>query len=351
MFVELIIYTFVCLLMMIQLILFILLQTNPHLASSSSGQDDGSTTSRTGGGSSGNSGAGANGNASNSSSSGGGNGGNVSGDGASLRDETLFREANFEALRELIFNVETLCDEYNSFAENPEIDRSSRFFANAIQRNNLAIEQSFFIFWNRLLLRALPQNILHYPGPGVVACDIVALIVELMTSPTTVFGTDDAAADASAAVYGDADSRGDGSGGVTSPVTSVATAFFRSGAGKFSNAGSNEGAAADLLFRELSRVLDSSTQQRQPQSEDDDDDNDDPNRQEKNNRRKPSAEEVAASSAAQARDLLETYVSEYVSSDNGGALLAFYKDFLLKKSVVFEDLLVRHAKVMDNWLF
>ena len=120
-----------------------------------------------------------------------------------LSSEELFQCANFSVLRRLLTQLFAITDDYQSFLSRfsrthrrqqqpssgsaPAHTRSippnpaAEFVAQTV-RSNEEVQLAFYSFWSELVLRALPQSLQHFPAQRVLACDLRAVLTELLST-------------------------------------------------------------------------------------------------------------------------------------------------------------------------
>lgn len=168
---------------------------------------------------------------------------------------------------------------FNQVTTNPEFVDPIVMEA-TIQRSNNNIEQTFHLFWSELVLKCLPQNIIHYPSVKVISLDVRAMLIELVYQPHAFKSVEDDDYDEALIMKNGNNNMNFSNHGNENKIMNYSDSNFD-----------------DMDFDEF----------------------------------------------------LAFYKEQVRTSED--ILSLFYYDFFTEKSPVFNDILKRHAKIIDNWAY
>jgi len=243
-----------------------------------------------------------------------------------LSDPEIFRCSNFGIYRSLVKTLNQvqahllkatralLCptaEEEES--ELLDAEYLSSRLAEKVVLTNREVEKAFYAFWSEMVLRALPKNIQHFPGPKVISCDIRAVLTELLHTVV--------ASSASMDMGEDVEDMYLASGESDSPrkrSLSIRSTSTTSEASVNPATGAVDANTAHYFSKQLPSAL-------------------------------PDSAMFDNMNKLPFEEFLALFVEQVANHGETNMCYAFYKEFIADGSVVFKDLLTRHSAVLDRW--
>jgi len=191
-------------------------------------------------------------------------------------------------------------------------------YAEITMITNKQIERIFYTFWTEFLLRAIPRNIQHFSGSKVIACNIQAVLTELLitvavTSLHDAYIRDDMIDD----VFHSMNLRDDN-------ISNDDYLNTLPSATMISRAASMRAAAATTTVEQY-------------------------NGPESSYISKVNRKLYDSLYDMNFEEFLATFIQEVATYGESNICYAFYKEFVADGSSVFKNFLLRHSKVIENW--